>query len=122
MHRLARPDRQGDRRPGRGIVLTLLTDDQVAAVPDSGRPRSDDYRFDAFISYRHTEPDRRWAKWLHRNLETYRVPKALAAERGLPRRLRRVFRDEEELPASSDLKAEIDAALRQSRFLIVVCS
>src|SRR4051794_17463121 len=80
------------------------------------------YHYAAFISYRHADVDRRWAKWLHKALETYRVPKKLARERGLPRRVGRCFRDEEELPASSDLSGEIDAALERSRFLIVVCS
>lgn len=79
-------------------------------------------RYDAFISYRHVDPDRRWAKWLHARLETYRVPRRFAAESGVPTRLRRVFRDEEEMPASANLSKEIDAALRQSRYLIVVCS
>jgi len=81
-----------------------------------------DYRYDAFISYRHVEPDRKWAKWLHTALETYRVPRKLMREKGLSRRLRKVFRDEEELPASADLSDEIERALQQSRFLIVVCS
>jgi WD40 repeat protein len=80
------------------------------------------YRYDAFISYRHVEPDRRWAKWLHTALETYRVPKQLVQQRGVPARIERVFRDEEELPASADLNQEIETALRESRFLIVVCS
>ena len=61
-------------------------------------------------------------QWLHTALETYRVPKKLQQERGLPPRLTRLFRDEEELPASSDLNNEIEAALAQSRYLIVVCS
>ena len=79
------------------------------------------FRYTAFISYRHVEPDRKWAKWLHTNLETYRIPKQLLAA-GDANRLGRVFRDEEELPASSDLSREIDNALEQSRFLIVICS
>ena len=54
-----------------------------------------EYRYEAFISYRHVEPDRKWAKWLHRGLETYRVPKRLVKEKGCPSRLGRVFRDEE---------------------------
>src|SRR3954464_14319518 len=82
----------------------------------------DAFRYAAFISYRHVEPDRQWAQWLHSALETYRVPKRLAQERGLPRRVGRVVRDEEELPASSDLNNEIERALEQSRYLIVVCS
>ena len=44
-----------------------------------------EFRYEAFISYRHVEPDRKWAMWMHTALETYRVPKKLAAERGLPR-------------------------------------
>jgi len=83
---------------------------------------SDDYRYEAFISYRHTDPDRVWAKWLHTQLETYRVPRHLVRTRGLPRRLRKIFRDEEELPVSSDLSRNIEQALLQSRFLIVICS
>src|SRR5689334_6418616 len=81
-----------------------------------------DYRYAAFISYRHAEADRRWAKWLHKALETYRVPRSLVRQRGVPARLGKCFRDEEELPVSSDLSNEIDKALVASRFLIVVCS
>jgi tetratricopeptide (TPR) repeat protein len=80
------------------------------------------FRYDAFISYRHADVDRRWAKWLHAALEGYRVAKRLRREKGLPPRLTRVFRDEEELAASPDLNAEIETALGQSKFLIVICS
>ncbi len=80
------------------------------------------YLYDAFISYRHDDIDRRCAKWLHRALETYRVPAKLVRQKGVPERLGRVFRDEDELPASADLSQEIEKALAQSRFLIVVCS
>jgi len=80
------------------------------------------YRYDVFISYRHVEPDRLWAEWLNTALETYRVPGRLVKERGLPKRIERVFRDEEELPASADLNKEIAQALEESRFLVVVCS
>ncbi|MFT7617293.1 MAG: hypothetical protein ACI97A_000928 [Planctomycetota bacterium] len=79
------------------------------------------YRFDAFISYRHVETDRQYAKWLHRALETYRIPKTLVAQ-GYPSRVGRVFRDEEELPASPNLSHSIEEALETSRFLVVVCS
>jgi len=104
-----------------------LRDDILAAtsLPEfSSReaPEIEEYRYAAFISYRHVEPDRTMAKWLHSELETYRVPRRLALARGFPRRLGRVFRDEEELPASADLSREIERALKQSRFLIVVCS
>src|SRR6185295_9635943 len=59
------------------------------------------------------------AIWLHRMLEAYRTPRSLVA---VPRRVGRVFRDEEELAASSDLAKEIDEALSDSEYLIVVCS
>jgi WD40 repeat protein len=76
----------------------------------------------AFISYRHQPADCRWAQWLHRSLETYRLPAALARELKRSDRLGTVFRDEEELAASPNLSADIEQALRASRYLIVVCS
>lgn len=79
------------------------------------------FRYKAFISYRHAEPDRRVAQWLHASFEGYRTPQYLV-EQGIPAHLGKVFRDEEELAASPSLSSEIDAALKQSEFLIVVCS
>jgi WD40 repeat protein len=81
---------------------------------------SDEYA--AFISYRHGEADEVSARQLQRALEAYRVPRGLARQRGLPRRLGRIFRDDEELAASALLSEAIDAALRRARRLIVVCS
>jgi tetratricopeptide (TPR) repeat protein len=81
-----------------------------------------EYSYNAFISYRHLQPDRTWAKWLHRSLETYRPPRRLCKSHGLPKRLQRCFRDEDELSASAHLTVEIEKALRASRNLIVVCS
>jgi hypothetical protein len=79
-------------------------------------------RFAAFISYRHVEPDKRWATWLHGKLETYRVPKGITPPQVGNRRIGRVFRDDEELAANSDLGASIKEALTQSEYLVVVCS
>src|SRR5690242_17110952 len=83
-----------------------------------------------FISYRHAdnkEPGRQWASWLHHALETYEVPPDLVGTenvRGeeIPTSLYPVFRDEEELPADAHLTANIRAALRISRLLVVICS
>jgi WD40 repeat protein len=78
----------------------------------------------AFLSYSHT--DRQWGDWLHKALETYRVPRRLAGRDSrdgkIPARIFPVFRDREELPVSSDLSANIAEALRESRYLIVICS
>ena len=79
-------------RPARYITF------MGTAAPPGGSdpPRVDPgpvYHYDAFISYRHVEPDRAWARWLHAALETYRIPRKLAPARigradgaGLPRR------------------------------------
>jgi hypothetical protein len=77
--------------------------------------------YDAFISYRNVVRDSRWAKWLIDALENYRVPAELQ-QRGCAPRLRKIFRDEDEVPASGDLYDQIRQALIASRFLIVVCS
>ena len=78
-------------------------------------------KYAAFISYRHMEPDRRWAVWLHGALESFVIPHGL---RDSPdhRRIGRIFRDEEELAASPHLSADIKDALDRSDWLIVVCS
>jgi WD40 repeat protein len=78
-----------------------------------------DFTYRAFISYAHA--DHPWAVWLHRALERYRVPRRLAGAKGL-RRLGKMFRDEEELAAAAELGPKIDAALKASDVLIVVCS
>ena len=79
-------------------------------------------RYVAYISYHHG--DRKVARWLHRAIETYRVPhKHLAATPVAPRsRLRPVFLDREELSSSSNLAESLREALDESDFLIVVCS
>jgi hypothetical protein len=79
------------------------------------------YRYKAFISYRHLEQDRKWAKWLVERLETFRTPRSLV-QTGVPSRIGRLFRDDDEVPASSDLSNQIEDALKASQYLIVVCS
>jgi hypothetical protein len=77
--------------------------------------------YQAFISYSHA--DAKVTAWLHRALESYRIPAHLVARHGLAsNRLVPVFRDRDELPMSDDLSASLTAALRDSRHLIVVCS
>lgn len=78
-------------------------------------------RYAAFISYRHLAVDRRWASWLIDQLEKFRTPASLVRQ-GFPRRLGRVFRDEDEIPASSNLSDQIENALSRSDALIVVAS
>ncbi len=77
--------------------------------------------YDAFISYRHTPLDMEFAKKVHSGLETYKVPSAVQKKTG-KKKIRRVFRDQEELPIGSDLNDNIASALRESEYLIVICS
>ena len=78
-------------------------------------------RYSAFVSYRHMPRDRRWAVRIMSELEAYRTPKALQRE-AFPDRIGHLFRDEDEIPASTDLSDQIKDALARSEFLIVVCS
>ena len=78
----------------------------------------------AFLSYSHK--DEELAGWLHRELERFRVPPALAGKLSangvIPKRLTPIFRDRHELAAATDLGEEIQAALASSQYLIVLCS
>lgn len=82
------------------------------------------FRYRAFISYSHQ--DQAWANWLHRALETYRVPARLVGRQTaagtIPRRLAPIFRDRDELPTASDLSQKVNDALAQSANLVVICS
>jgi hypothetical protein len=82
------------------------------------------FKYQAFISYSHR--DERWARWLHKGLETYRIPTRLVGQTTpagpIPRRLTPIFRDRDELPSATDLSAKVEEALRASANLIVICS
>lgn len=78
-------------------------------------------RFSAFISYAHA--DAPIAARLHRRLEAYRLPRALAAlSTGGASRIGAVFRDRADLAAATSLSDAIRDALSQSSALIVLCS
>lgn len=81
-------------------------------------------RYSAFISYSHA--DTPVARWLHKALESYRLPHALVGTDSpfgpVPAQLPPVFRDRDELPASADLGGELRGALAAARFQIVLCS
>ena len=83
-----------------------------------------EFRYIAFLSYSHR--DRQIAEWLHRELETYRVPKrmigTLTPLGPVPARLNPIFKDREELSAAGSLNEAIENALSHASALIVVCS
>lgn len=73
----------------------------------------------AFISYK--REDEKWAKWLQGKLEHYRFPTNLNGRTDLPKNIRPTFRDVTDLKPGL-LAEEINNALRNSEWLIVVCS
>jgi tetratricopeptide (TPR) repeat protein len=85
---------------------------------------SSEFRYRAFISYSHS--DERWAQWLHRALETYRLPRRLVGRETafgpVPERLAPVFRDRDELATATNLGETLTRALAESATQIVICS
>ncbi|ABL64227.1 toll/interleukin-1 receptor domain-containing protein [Chlorobium phaeobacteroides] len=79
------------------------------------------YQYFAFISYSHT--DAKVAEWLHRKLESYRLPNAVLrkSDGQLPRHVRPIFRDIADL-SSGSLARTLREEIGQSQFLIVICS
>ena len=79
----------------------------------------DQKHYYAFISYK--REDEKWAKWLQKKLEHYRFPSNLNGRTDLPKNIRPTFRDVTDLEPGV-LSEKIDTALRDSQWLIVVCS
>jgi hypothetical protein len=104
-----------------GASVTFLVGEVRSRM--AGKPAIE-ARYAAFLSYSHK--DAAEARWLHRRLESYRLPRRLvgsAGERGeVPARLVPIFLDREELPAGHDLSETIRGALAESASLIVICS
>lgn len=104
--------------------MALMSRDKEASAGDTPVPVADLAHYWAFISYSHRDSDD--ADWLHQAIERFAIPKALVgrvtAHGAVPRKLTPIFRDRSELAASSDLGQTIRAAIKQSRFLIVLCS
>lgn len=111
-------DRGSSARHDSGTVSVAV----AATEADGAAAAADAKRYTAFISYRHLQPDIKQAKWLHESLERYEVPKRLQEIKRLPPRLGTCFRDVQDLSAAPDLRGTLEEALRNSRFLIVVCS
>ncbi|GGZ10192.1 toll/interleukin-1 receptor domain-containing protein [Novosphingobium colocasiae] len=93
-------------------------------LADLAKGRVEQSRYAAFISYSHR--DMAVARWLHKAIESYRVPRALVGLEGdygtVPARLTPVFRDEDELAGAAQLGPKLEDALARSRALVVVCS
>lgn len=81
------------------------------------------YKYDAFISYRHSELDQFVAEKIQKYLEEFKLPKNVKGKSGLKKtKIQRVFRDKEELTITNNLEDPIVQALKGSEYLIVICS
>lgn len=72
-----------------------------------------------FISYNHK--DVKWAQWLQKKLEWYRLPTKAHNELSDSRYIRPVFRDRDTL-TSGVLNDELRSHLEASKYLVVLCS
>ena len=78
------------------------------------------YRYFAFISY--SSKDVKWAEWIQKKLETYRLPSKIRKEHSdLPEKIAPVFRDDTDL-SGVVLEEALHKELDESKFLIVVCT
>lgn len=75
--------------------------------------------YDAFISYKQNS-DLKTAKSLARSLEHFHIPSEYQEKIG--KKKFKIFRDKDELRTNSNLGAELKKALKNSKFLIVICS
>ena len=79
-----------------------------------------DKKYYAFISYK--REDLKEAEWLRNKLSHYHFPSKLRKENNsLPKAIRPLFRDSLEL-AGGFLAKEIETALSESKYIIVICS
>lgn len=82
---------------------------------------SQNLKYKAFISYSHD--DIKIAKWIHQSLERYKISRELhKTYPSLPESLYPIFRDKDELSINSSLDKVLSEALRDSEYLIVICS
>ena len=89
----------------------------------NGREKLKKYKYDAFISYRHTELDKYIAEKIHKYLEEFKLPNNVKNQENIRKtRIERVFRDKEELTITNNLEDPIIQALKESEYLIVICS
>src|SRR5262249_32299957 len=105
------------------MPVNITVGDCILATFRRRRTKATNDTYWAFISY--SQKDGRWADWLERGLETYRIPRRLqdvGADGSIRRRLFPLYRDLDEQEASGDLGAAIRKHLERSQYLIVICS
>ena len=100
----------------------MLSD--INAFMEALRPYKDETAFllyDAFICYKHGTSDTLFAKKLQQHMEHFHAPVHLQSAY-IKEKINRVFIDEGELACYSDFTQQIRQALKNSEWLIVICS
>lgn len=92
---------------------------QIDITPPTWENREKSYKYDAFISCRNIQPDQSIAQKLHKMIETFKVPKKY--NDGGSRSRLNAFLDKEE-PSAGHLSTHVKEALKDSKYLIVICS
>lgn len=90
----------------------------INALPAQVTPLANT-EFDAFISYRHGEIDSPVALELQKCLEHFRAPRGTSSDK---RSFKRCYVDEGELSSGYDYAKQLREVLKNSKWLIVVCS
>jgi WD40 repeat protein len=93
-------------------------------VSDKNYPKEKSFRYSAFLSYRNS--DVVIARWLHRKVEKYKVPRTLVGQAGaygpIPRQIGPLYRDRDDARTAEDVETVIAHELSKSIHLIVLCS
>ena len=93
-------------------------------VDAKARSEAPKWRYRAFLSY--SRVDDRVARWLHKSLENYILPKGLAERSSYLSKTKNwfvpIFRDRTDLSSGGDLVEKLREALDQSQYLILLCS
>ena len=86
-----------------------------------------EFQYYAFISYSHK--DMKWARWLQKKLETYKLPSKLQEneaekkdKKSSPYLIQPVFRDETSINPGKTVDDALKSELEKSKYLIVICS
>ena len=101
-------------------VDVMLED--VTALAEALQPYRTDLssvKYDAFICYKHGPVDSVAALTIQRALENYRAPKGVSDKK---KPFGRIFVDEGELSSCADFGQQIREALKNSGWIVVVCS
>ena len=94
-------------------------------VFDNNQNDQREYQYYAFISYSHK--DMKWARWLQKELETYKLPSKLQenqpqGEEKKENPIQPVFRDETSINPGKTVDDALKSELEKSKYLVVICS